>query len=56
MIGAIIIKGDKDRECIIATELAKLLTPIPGFGVSDCRCSSHLFYSHDLDISITAKG
>ena len=48
MIGAIVMKGDKDRKCIIATELAKLLTQIPGFGASDCRCSSHLFYSHNL--------
>lgn len=34
-------------ECQWATELSKLphLTrPYPGFGASDCRCSSHLFY------------
>lgn len=34
-------------ECLWATELAEqtcLIRPHPGFGASDCRCNSHLFY------------
>ena len=31
-------------ECKIAKELAERFKPIKGFGCSDCRCVSHLFY------------
>jgi Uri superfamily endonuclease len=34
-----------DVECMLAAELASKLTPIRGFGSSDCKCNSHLFYS-----------
>ncbi len=33
------------KECSIARALAKSLISIPGFGCSDCKCPSHLFYS-----------
>jgi Uri superfamily endonuclease len=33
------------EECDIAKKLNKYLKNIPGFGCSDCRCESHLFYS-----------
>jgi len=32
-------------ECGIAGQLSKKLTAVPGFGCSDCRCESHLFFS-----------
>ena len=32
-------------ECRIARELSTKFSSISGFGSSDCRCSSHLFYS-----------
>ncbi len=31
-------------ECSVATKLHQTLSPIPGFGISDCLCSSHLYY------------
>ncbi len=36
---------EKDLECPLAEDLKKLSDRIiPGFGCSDCRCDSHLFY------------
>ena len=35
------------KECAIASQLAKKLTPIPHFGCSDCRCVSHLYFCKD---------
>ena len=32
------------EECHIACLFATTFLPIPGFGCSDCRCSSHLFF------------
>jgi|GEM_PF-203829 Uri superfamily endonuclease len=48
-----ITTGDR-IECEVARNLAlnPVLTSITGFGSSDCRCSSHLFYArhlHDLE-------
>ncbi|HEY50789.1 MAG TPA: GIY-YIG nuclease family protein [Dehalococcoidia bacterium] len=34
-------------ECAVARTLGTQLEAIPGFGSSDCRCSSHLFLSPD---------
>lgn len=34
-----------DVECRLATQLASQLSGIKGFGASDCKCTSHLFYS-----------
>jgi Uri superfamily endonuclease len=43
--GAYII-NDKNRiECLKAAEIQKSMPSIPGFGSSDCSCSSHLFYA-----------
>ncbi len=36
-------------ECRIAKRLASKLESVKGFGCSDCRCRSHLFYSEDRD-------
>jgi Uri superfamily endonuclease len=40
--------GGEKLECEIAKELAKNLPSIHGFGSSDCKCESHLFYSPDV--------
>lgn len=39
--------GGKEMECKLGGYLRTFpagLTPIPGFGASDCKCKSHLFY------------
>lgn len=38
---------EKDKECIIASQLVQKLKPIPHFGSSDCRCLSHLYVCKD---------
>ncbi|MDK2791111.1 MAG: endonuclease [Methanothermococcus sp.] len=34
----------EECECETAKELSRFLDPIKGFGCSDCKCESHLFY------------
>jgi Uri superfamily endonuclease len=41
----ILSEGAKRTECALAQALAQGLDPVPGFGCSDCRCSSHLYFS-----------
>ena len=42
----IIIGESEDRvECAIARSLSAQFDSIPGFGSSDCRCTSHLFFA-----------
>jgi Uri superfamily endonuclease len=43
--GAYVINDKKRMECRKADEFQKELQSIPGFGSSDCRCGSHLFYA-----------
>lgn len=38
------------EECKTAHIFAGKLERIPGFGCSDCKCDSHLFYSSDKNI------
>lgn len=57
IIGISEITTDDRIECEMARNLAlnPLLTSITGFGSSDCRCCSHLFYAlhlHDLENAI----
>ena len=40
--------SDKKEECRIAEKFQKRFPSVPGFGCSDCKCSSHLFYSTRL--------
>ena len=35
-------------ECRLAQSLEKAFRSFPGFGSSDCRCPSHLFFSKEL--------
>ena len=47
-IGNIIICPTENRvECIIAQALSRQFNSIPGFGSSDCKCRSHLFFATD---------
>lgn len=39
------LQTGKKIECTVAGILGKNLYPIDNFGCSDCRCSSHLFYT-----------
>ena len=48
VLDAIITGETQERtECTIAKELAQQFTSMPGFGASDCRCRSHLFFGAD---------
>jgi len=47
-ISEIILYETKDRaECPIAQALSCQFDSIPGFGSSDCKCRSHLFFATD---------
>jgi len=39
------------EECKIAKTLESALSPIPGFGCSDCKCKSHFFYTSLNDVT-----
>ncbi len=41
-------------ECTVASKLHQTLSPIPGFGISDCLCSSHLYY-HPIEESLKTE-
>ena len=44
----IILYRTQDRaECAIAQALSRQFESIPGFGSSDCKCYSHLFFTTD---------
>jgi len=47
IISTIISETDKKIECKIARNLAKTLPSIPGFGSSDCKCKSHLYFERN---------
>jgi len=49
VICALLLPTDEALECRAAKELMQHFDIIPGFGCSDCRCKSHLFFS-DMDI------
>ena len=38
------------EECKLANMFKEKLEEIPGFGCSDCKCTSHLFYWKKVDI------
>jgi Uri superfamily endonuclease len=43
---------DNKWECTLATEISDEGIEIPGFGCSDCKCSSHLFKFKNGETSI----
>ena len=55
-ISEIILCETNDRaECTIAQALSRQFGSIPGFGSSDCKCRSHLFFATDkMKPTITA--
>jgi Uri superfamily endonuclease len=49
VIGAFTFESDVSLECILARTLGGCFKPVPGFGASDCRCDSHLFFAGSND-------
>ena len=47
-VDVVVARSEELKECAVAGELAKNLPGTRGFGSSDCKCDSHLFYSPDL--------
>ena len=39
--------GDRRVECAMAQALSRQFDSVPGFGSSDCKCHSHLFFAAD---------
>ena len=48
VVGALCIQSNRKVECSIAARLKEKFVGVPGFGCSDCKCQSHLFYSPAL--------
>lgn len=46
-VDVVVAESEERKECAVAGELAKNLSSVRGFGSSDCKCESHLFYSPD---------
>jgi Uri superfamily endonuclease len=48
-VRAVVYKeSTKREECTFARNLRQHFNPVQGFGCSDCRCGSHLFFSKSL--------
>jgi Uri superfamily endonuclease len=45
--GIILCQTTEKSECTIVQGLGSQLDSIPGFGSSDCKCRSHLFFAAD---------
>jgi Uri superfamily endonuclease len=45
----ILCQGDVKVECSLAQALAGKLQSVPGFGSSDCKCRSHLYFASEKD-------
>jgi Uri superfamily endonuclease len=43
-VDVVLAESEERKECEIAARLAEDLKMVRGFGSSDCRCPSHLFY------------
>lgn len=48
VVDVVVVETEKNLECQLAEELSNEFQPVRGFGSSDCRCPSHLFYSPSL--------
>ena len=46
-IGALVLPEERKSECILAMILNSKFVSFHGFGSSDCRCGSHLFFDSD---------
>jgi len=49
IVDIILCPGEQRAECFLAQQLARDFQFIPGFGSSDCHCSSHLYFDANLD-------
>lgn len=49
LVEVFITRTSSDLECRIAKMIGEHLVPVEGFGCSDCRCISHLYYGRDLE-------
>jgi len=45
----ILCKAEERVECSLAQALAEEFQSIPGFGASDCKCRSHLYFARGKD-------
>ena len=45
----VLCQVEQRRECLVAQALAKEFSSIPGFGSSDCKCRSHLYFAPGKD-------
>lgn len=45
VVCAVLIPADESIECSVAKAVGEFCSVIPGFGCSDCKCHSHLFFS-----------
>ena len=45
----ILCQAEERIECSLAQALAGEFQSIPGFGSSDCKCQSHLYFAHGQD-------
>ena len=41
------IESNHRLECMVAQKFAECFFPVSGFGCSDCKCKSHLFFNED---------
>lgn len=48
----ILCPGGQKAECSLAQILAKEFQSIPGFGSSDCKCKSHLYFGNEKDLKV----
>jgi len=44
ILEVVLFPGPKRLECLLASDLSRHFSSIPGFGSSDCHCPSHLFW------------
>jgi Uri superfamily endonuclease len=47
--GVILCQSHNKVECTIAQALSHQFNCVPGFGSSDCKCKSHLFFAPDKE-------
>lgn len=47
IVEVVLCPGKQREECILSQALAKSFDSIPGFGSTDCRCGSHLYFDED---------
>ena len=54
LVEVVATKTEEDLECAIARLIGERLSGVPKFGCTDCRCSSHLHFSPDREVILSA--